>query len=254
MAASSGMRRRGWRVASAASSGVAAHPQDVVALAERAVLGEVAAGLPHEPDGGPVDRLPAAGGEEAVLGSGRGGHDSQPTGRHRTRAGRTLSRRARYRLDLMTSALIVVVPVLGLLGAALVWQGERRSLASLKVLGTVALLGGVLLVIAIKPTHPVAEPTGSVPAPARRALLPPLPVAVPVALPEPAPEKTKKPATKPKPKPSPVPPPAGGSFFTTQPPPPPPPPKQTTPPPKHTTPPPSPSPTRTRPTPSAEPG
>ena len=67
MAASTPSRRTGWSVTSTASSGVRQSVSSVCWLAEGPVLGQVAAGLAHEPDGGAVDRLPPAGAKEPVV-------------------------------------------------------------------------------------------------------------------------------------------------------------------------------------------
>ncbi len=66
MAASTSIRRTGCSVTSVARSGVAADLEQRIALAQGAVLGHVAAGLPHEPDGRGVDRLAPAGFEETA--------------------------------------------------------------------------------------------------------------------------------------------------------------------------------------------
>ena len=57
----------GCSVTSTASSGVRQISSRRVLLAERAVLGHVAAGLAHEPHGSRVDGLAAAGAEEAIV-------------------------------------------------------------------------------------------------------------------------------------------------------------------------------------------
>ena len=83
IAASSAMRRSGCSVTSAASSGVLHSSRKSCLSAQRPVLGQVAAGLAHEPDGRAVDGLAAAGAEEAVVGgvgTGRVGHDDKRTG------------------------------------------------------------------------------------------------------------------------------------------------------------------------------
>ena len=64
IAASSGKRRIGCSVASAASSGVRISVEEVVPLAQRAVLRQVAAGLAQDPDRGVRRPQAAAGGEE----------------------------------------------------------------------------------------------------------------------------------------------------------------------------------------------
>ena len=60
----------GWSVISAASSGVRQAVRNRVLRAQRAVLGQVAAGLTHDPDRRPLDRLAAAGAEEEVSATG----------------------------------------------------------------------------------------------------------------------------------------------------------------------------------------
>ena len=67
-AASTSWRRTGCSVTSAHSSGCAADVEEAVALADRAVLGQRPAGLPHEPHRCPLDRLSPAGSDEKRLG------------------------------------------------------------------------------------------------------------------------------------------------------------------------------------------
>ena len=47
--------------------GRAHHREEVGALAHRAVLGQIAAGLAHHPHGRPLDRLAPAGAEEEIV-------------------------------------------------------------------------------------------------------------------------------------------------------------------------------------------
>ena len=71
IAASSGKRRMGCSVTSAARSGVR-HRSSIEYLGPQgSVLGHVAAGLAHEPDGSCIDRLSPAGAEEPVIHRGR---------------------------------------------------------------------------------------------------------------------------------------------------------------------------------------
>ena len=74
-------RRKGCSDASQARLGIAAQRQEVDARAQLAVFGQVAARLPHEPDGRPVDGLAARGTREARARTGSSG----VRGAHRAR-------------------------------------------------------------------------------------------------------------------------------------------------------------------------
>ena len=65
MAASTPSRRTGWRVTSAHSAASRVISMERRPLADRAVLGQRATGLAHEPDRGRVDRQLSAGAKEA---------------------------------------------------------------------------------------------------------------------------------------------------------------------------------------------
>ena len=83
MAASTSMRRTGCIVTRVASSGQSADVQQRVVAANFPVLGHVAPGLPHEPDGGAVDRLaPARLQKTFVHFAGNRPTRSRPEGRH----------------------------------------------------------------------------------------------------------------------------------------------------------------------------
>ena len=66
-AASTPWRRTGCSVTSAQSSGVLRDLEERVPLADRAVLGQRAARLAHEPDRRPLDRLAPRGAHEERL-------------------------------------------------------------------------------------------------------------------------------------------------------------------------------------------
>ena len=99
-AASTSWRRTGWSVTSAQSSGVLRDLEEGVALADRAVLGQRAARLAHEPHGRALDRLAARGADEERCRHARsvaaGGRRLERRGAARTAlAGRRRSRRMR---------------------------------------------------------------------------------------------------------------------------------------------------------------
>ena len=66
MAASKSNRRMGCRVTSAASSGVWTSSRKEYFSFKRAVFGQSASGLAHQPNGGTVDRATVAGIEETL--------------------------------------------------------------------------------------------------------------------------------------------------------------------------------------------